>query len=315
MKIFYSLNEFLKSGISSKKFTLTIGIFDGVHKGHRRILNELVKESENKNISSLVITFYPHPANVVSLRKRAPLLISLKHRLELLTGIGVDNTIVIKFDKKMAGTRPVDFIKEAIAKINIETIIVGEGFFFGKDRAGSSDLFRKFSKIYGYKFKEIAPVKASGKKISSTRIRSLILDGKLNEAERLLVRPVAVLGTIIKGQKNGRLIGYPTANIDPHHEVIPPSGVYAVRIRFERKRYAGMLNIGLKPTFNKFGTKDAEPTVEVHIFDFTKSIYGKDLEIFFEKKIRDERKFSSISALKQQIMKDEAKTRRILKMG
>lgn len=315
MKTFYSLNEFLKSKVSSRRFALAIGVFDGVHKGHRRILSELAKEAGRKKIPSLLITFYPHPANVISLRSRAPLLVSLEHRLELLARMGVDNAIVIKFDRKLAKTSPIDFIKGVIGKLDIETIIVGKGFFFGKDRAGSSDLFRKFSKTFGYKFKEISPVKASGKVISSTRIRGLILSGKLKEAERLLSRPVVVLGTVIKGQKRGRLIGYPTANIDPHHEVIPPSGVYAVRVKFGGKKYTGILNIGIKPTLNRYDEKDAEPTVEVHIFDFTKSIYGKDLEIFFEKKIRDERRFSSFFALKKQIMKDEAHARRIFDVG
>ncbi|OGW53701.1 MAG: riboflavin biosynthesis protein RibF [Nitrospirae bacterium RBG_13_43_8] len=204
------------------------------------------------------------------------------------------------------------FVKKVLAKIRIDEIIVGKNFFFGRNKKGSLKDLKKYSGIYGYRVSVTENVKSYGRIISSTWIRSLILKGDLEKASRLLLRPVTVLGTVIEGRKRGRIIGYATANIDPHHEVIPPSGVYVVKIKLDNKLYKGILNIGIRPTFDENVSGNIEPTIEVHIFDFNKYIYGKDLEIIFLKKIRNEKKFRDLFHLRKQIEKDEKEAKLIL---
>ena len=187
---------------------------------------------------------------------------------------------------------------------------MGSNFFFGKKREGSLKVLKEFSKLYGYKVSTVGRFKTSGKIISSTLIRSLILEGKIKKASFLLSRPVTVLGTVVKGHRRGRDVGFPTANVDPHHEAIPPSGVYAVRVKIGNRLYKGILNRGLRPTFIK-GEK--EPTIEVHVFGFRKDIYGKDIEIIFVKKIREEKKFKDIDKLRKRIKEDIKRAKYILR--
>ena len=313
MKTFYSLNDFLNSRASLRKFTITIGIFDGVHYAHKKLISTLIKKAKAKHLSTLLITFDPHPASVLKKAKKAPLLISLKHRLRLLEEMGIDYVVVLRFDRKLASMSAKDFIKKKLAKICVSEIVVGKNFFFGRDKTGSLKELAKFSNAYNYKLDIINPVKSRQEVISSTLIRSLIQKGNLKKASKLLSRPVSVLGTVIKGHKRGRIIGFPTANIDPHHEVIPPSGVYAVKIKLKGKLYNGVLNIGKRPTFSKNNYDSSDLTIEVHLLNFDKSIYGKDLEIIFVKKIRDENRFKKIAELKAQIKKDESMARHILR--
>lgn len=304
MRTFYSLNDFLKSNTRFKKFLITLGVFDGVHRAHQKIINTVIKKAKKKRLSALAITFSPHPANILNKTARVPLLISLKHRLHLLNELGLDYVIVLRFSKKLSRMSARDFIKSILSKIHINEIIVGRNFFFGRYKKGNFKDLKKFSSSYGYRVNTVPALKSSGKLISSTWIRSLILKGDLKKAASLLSRPVGILGTVIKGHKRGRIIGFPTANINPHHEAIPPSGVYAVKIILHKRPYKGILNIGVKPTFKK-SPPDREPTIEVHIFNFNKSIYGKELEIIFVKKIRREKKFKDMFHLKKQIKQDE----------
>jgi len=312
MKVFYSLDDFLKSRFSSKRFVLTMGVFDGVHRAHQAIIKKAVKIARNRKISTIVITFNPHPADVLNAAKKVPLLISLKHRLHLLEEMDVDCVMVLRFNKKLSGMEASAFAKNLFSKIKVENIVIGESFFFGKEKKGSFGDLNRLSKVFKYRINVIKALKSDGKIISSTRIRKLISKGDIKKASRLLSRPVTVLGTVTKGHKRGRIIGFPTANIDPHHEVIPPSGVYAVKVKFKHKTYNGILNIGIRPTFRGKRLADKEPTIEVHIFNFKESIYGKDLEIEFVKKIRKERRFESVSELRSQIGKDERIARRLL---
>lgn len=313
MRIFYSLNDFLKSNASFKKFAVTIGVFDGVHRAHQKIAKALLKKARKRHLSTLFVTFNPHPANVLMPSKKVPLLISLEHRLRLLDEIGFDYAILLRFDKKFSRMSAADFVTKILGRIHINEIFIGSNFFFGKNKKDSLKSLKRFSRIYKYRINVIPALKSSGKIISSTRIRSLILKGNLKKASKLLSRPVTVLGTVIKGHKRGRIIGFPTANIDPHHEAIPPSGVYAVRIKFGNKSYKGILNIGVRPTFRKGISGEREPTIEVHIFDFNKFIYGKELAIIFAAKIREERKFKDSRRLREQIERDEIRAKRILR--
>ena len=312
MRTFYSLNDFLKSNAHLKRFFVTMGVFDGVHCAHQKIIKTMVKKAKGKRLSTILITFDPHPANILKRSAKVPLLISLKHRLRLLNELGLDYVIVLRFTKRLSHMNARDFIKNTLSKIHIDEIIVGRNFFFGRYKKGRFKDLKKFSAFYGYRVSTIDALKSSGRVISSTWIRNLILKGNLKKASSLLSRPVAVLGTVIKGHKRGRIIGYPTANINPHHEAIPPSGVYAVKIILYNRVYKGILNIGVKPTFKK-SPGDRESTIEVHIFNFNKYIYGKDLEITFVKRIRREKKFKDMFHLKKRIRQDEKLARRMLR--
>ncbi len=284
----------------------TIGVFDGVHRGHQKILKKLVKEAKKQKRKSLVITFHPHPRKVLNPSSRIPLLISLKHRLRLIEEEGVDLCSVIKFTKSLSRMKGHDFIKNILVqKLNIKTLVVGRNFSFGYKEKGNIRLLKRMGKKYNFRVFSVGPVKAKERFISSTRIRKEIEKGRLKNASSMLGRSVTIFGTVRKGRKVGKKLGFPTANIDPHHEVIPPSGVYAVDAEIHKKIYKGVLNIGRRPTL----TKDREPTIELHVLNFKKDIYGKDIEIIFKKKIRNEKRFPSVDTLRRQIQKDILRAR------
>ena len=313
MRTFYSLNNFLKSATSSNRFAVTIGVFDGVHRAHKKIIASLGRKAKEKHLSTLVITFHPHPANILNAEKKVPLLISLKHRLRLLQELGADYALVLNFDKRMARMSADDFVEKILDKIYIGEIVVGKNFFFGKGKKGTLGILKKYSKRNKFGISAVNDIKSGQKTISSTWIRKLIIKGRLYPASRLLSRPVTVLGTVVKGEKRGRIIGFKTANIDPHHEAIPPSGVYAVKILLDKRIFCGILNIGIRPTFKESAYEEAEPTIEVHIFNFDNYIYGKDLEITFVKRIRTERRFKDIRSLVRQIQNDVKRAKYILR--
>jgi len=219
--------------------------------------------------------------------------------------------VVIRFDRRFSNLSPERFVEDVLAdRLNAVRVVVGDNFVFGDEQRGSLATLKRLGKRYNFAVENIKPVKAGRRVISSSHIRHLIAMGDLSAAGRLLGRPVSVLGTVIHGDKRGRIIGYPTANINPHHESIPPSGVYAVKIKLQNKLFNGILNIGRCPTFKPY--KDVEPTIEVHIFDFKRAIYGRDLEILFVKEIRRERHFADKQDLIRQIRRDEKKARIIL---
>ena len=272
---------------------VTIGIFDGVHKGHQAILKKAVKEAKKSRLKSVVITFDPHPVKVLNPGAKIPFLISLEHRIKLIKGAGIDDCRILKFTKAFSKISPEEFIKKIlIDKLNLKVLVTGGNFLFGFKERGDKTLLKKLNRVYNFKFFSIPPLKIGGDFVSSTRIRKAIERGDLELASKLLGRPVTILGTVVKGKRIGRVIGFPTANIDPHHESIPPSGVYSVDVILGEKLYRGILNIS------------AQNIVEAHIFNFNKNIYGKDIEVIFKRKIRDEKKFNSLKALQRQIQLD-----------
>jgi len=298
MKIIYDIKKIGKFN----KPVVALGVFDGVHIGHRHILTQAVKKARAIKGTSVVITFYPHPQAQQS-------LYSLNHRLKLISELGVDVCVVIRFDYKFSKISAEDFVKEfLVKKLGAKFIYIGDNFRFGKSARGDSTFLHQLSKCYGYKVRDFPVIKIKRRPVSSTYIRRLITGGELVFAKKLLQRPVTVLGTVVKGISLARKLGFPTANIDPHHEILPPSGVYAVKILFANKTFRGVCNIGKKPTVTRDG-KDKH--VEVHIFGFNEDIYGKDLEIQFLRKIRDEVKFSSLNDLSKQIKKDIKQALRI----
>ena len=271
-----------------------MGVFDGVHRGHREILKAAVDRAREIVGTSVVLTFWPHPQKEES-------LYSLEHRLRLISELGVDVCIVVNFTSRFAKISALDFIKDILAdKISAVYVYVGKDFRFGNKARGDLALLERSGRTYGFQAKGFNIIKIRGLAISSTLIRRLIKNAKLKEAERLLARPVSILGTVIKGTELGRILGFPTANIDPHHEVIPASGIYAVRIILGRNKFNGICYIGKRPTINLH----RKVNVEAHIFNFHKNIYGKYLEIQFMKKIRSDKKFPSLALLAKQIKKD-----------
>ena len=298
MKIIHGINNI--KGI--KKAVVAIGVFDGVHRGHINILKSAVIQAHKIKGKSIVVTFCPHP-------QKEPSLYSLAHRLKLIAGQGIDVCVVVDFNRKFSSISAENFIKNILLKkLSAKYIFVGSNFRFGKYAKGNIQVLREFGREYGFKVRVFKVVRKNNLAVSSTIIRSLIRKGHLNKAQRLLTRPVSVLGTVIKGISLAQRMGVPTANINPHHEVTPGSGIYAVRVIFADKKYFGIFYIGRKPTLNM----GKERHIEVHIFGFKKNIYGKDLEIQFLKKIRNDKKFSSLQALACQIHKDIQKSTQYL---
>lgn len=292
-----------------KKAVVTVGIFDGVHIGHQFILKKVIHRAKRIKGRSVVVTFNPHPLKILSPHMSPALLTSLNHRLNLITRIGIDICLVLDFTKQFCYLSPQNFIKNILIKrIGMREIFVGNNFRFGYKGKGDIELLKGMADKFGFRVNHINVIKSGNRVISSTQIRQLIERGKIKEAACFLGRSVSILGTVVKGSTRGRWIGYPTANIDPHQEAIPPSGVYAVEVKLNRKKFFGILNIGTQPTFSHPAKKR---TVEVHIFNFKEDIYGRELEINFIKKLRSERKFSNKQQLATQIEKDCIKARRL----
>ncbi|PIP18766.1 MAG: hypothetical protein COT38_00790 [Candidatus Omnitrophica bacterium CG08_land_8_20_14_0_20_41_16] len=299
MKIIYGVNKIKKF----KKPVAAIGVFDGVHRGHKEILESAVRKAREIKGTSIAVTFWPHPQKEES-------VYSLEHRLRLIAELGIDVCVVINFSRHFARIKAQDFIKDILVdKICAEYIYVGRNFKFGKNTGGNLALLNNLGKIYGFKVRSLNIIKARGRPISSTLIRSLIRRGKIEEAQRLLCRPVSILGTVIKGTALGRILGFPTANIDPHQEVIPAAGIYAVRIILGHNKLKGACYIGTRPTI---GRENKRTNVEAHIFNFNKNIYGKYLEIQFVKRIRLDKKFANLTSLSKQIRKDVSTVKKIL---
>ena len=284
------LTRFTRSNNNS---AVTIGIFDGVHKGHQKILNKVLKEAWKNHLKSVVITFHPHPVKILKPGAKIPLLMSLDHRIRLINKMGVDKCLVVKFTRQFSKLGPEDFIKNIlIDKLNMKVLVTGDNFLFGFKEKGNAGLLKNLSKLYNFKSYSIPALKIDGDFVSSTRIRLTVEKGDLKLASKLLGRPVTIFGTVVKGKALGRKLGFPTANIDPHHESIPPSGVYGVDVNLGEKLYRGILNIS------------RHKVIEVHILDFNKKIYGESMEVIFRQKIREEKKFKSLEALRKQIQLD-----------
>lgn len=298
MRVFFGAKKI--KGLKSP--LVALGVFDGLHLGHLNILNGLVQKARRDKAKSLVLTFWPHPQGQES-------LYSLEHRLRLFGSLGIDVCLVMKFTKKFSQISAQSFIEDILVKkIGASYVFVGRNFRFGKHASSGINDLKRFARRYNFKLKIFEVIKIKGRPVSSTYIRNLIKKGNLATASKLLGRKVTVLGTVVRGSSLARRLGFPTANIDPHHEVIPPSGVYAVDVVYRNKKLKGICNIGIKPTFSfhkdlKFLSKRNQH-IELHIFNFRKNIYGEYLQIQFIKKIRPEKKFTHPLALAAQIKKD-----------
>jgi riboflavin kinase/FMN adenylyltransferase len=307
MQVFRTFEELAKH---SQKVCLAVGVFDGVHLGHQRVMGQACDDAREADGTAVVLTFDPHPMRVLQPDKAPLLLTSTEHKLALIDKLGVDACLLLTFDKPFSLTPPEQFINTVARQINqLQEICVGTRFRFGHNRAGDVRLMEALAPQYNFVAKEIKPVMLGEEMISSTAIRQHVLHGQLDRAAAMLGRPFSILGTVESGDRRGRELGFPTANLNPHDEVLPPDGVYAVRVIIGSEQFGGVVNIGVRPTF---ASAQSLRVLEVHILDFTRELYNQNVEILFLSKLRDEQKFASMEALKTQIAADICEARKVL---
>lgn len=297
MKIFHGT----ENANISRPTVLTLGVFDGLHLGHQRIMQTVVERAEKINAIPTAITFDPHPRAVLHPENAPPLLQTLDQRLAAFEVLGIEQAIIIKFTKDFAAQDAEKFLRETIhERLQAKEVYLGKGFEFGKNRGGNIELLRKISTELGFFADEVHEVRLRGKRISSSRLREALFAGKVNLARRMLGRPYGVEGLIEHGSARGHQIGFPTANLKPQNRVIPKLGVYVTATLIKDIWHRSITNIGVRPTFEN----DAEPSIESYIFDYEGNLYGDVLRVRFLHHIRDERKFNGIEELKAQITKD-----------
>lgn len=291
---------------------LTIGNFDGLHVGHRAIMGTVIARARALDGEAVVYTFEPHPRKVLQPGRAPGLLTTLEQKLEILDGLGVDVVVVEPFDGEFASIAPERFIRQHVhSRIRPVEVYVGYDFHFGKDREGSMKLLTEIGPHLGFSVTIIPEVTLEGRDVNSTRIRALLADGEVEVAQRLLDRPYTVRGRVVEGDKRGRTIGFPTANLAPENEVLPSAGVYAGRVRIldESAWRDAVVNVGRRPTF-----KPDDPVLaEAHLLDFEGDLYGRRIDLAFVQRLRDERRFADVDALRAQIGRDAEEARRRLR--
>ena len=298
---------------------MAAGFFDGVHLGHRKVVDQTVAAAAARGGQAWVLTFDTHPMRVLQPDTAPALLTSIQHKLSFLAALGPHGCLVIPFSRALADRPPADFVGELRATIpSFAEIVVGRNWRFGQGGRGNAALLSRLGRQLGFAARVVRPVIRGGHPVSSTRIRTAVAEGNLDEAGRLLGRSFSVLGSVVPGHGRGRILGFPTANLDPHNELLPPHGVYAVLARLwhegkgarHARIFEGVLNLGVRPTFESADTNDS--TAELHLFDYDGQLYGRDLEILFVKRLRGERRFNSEQALCRRIKKDIQCAREIL---
>jgi riboflavin kinase/FMN adenylyltransferase len=291
----------------------TLGIFDGVHRGHMALLECLVSRAREDKGESVVITFSPHPRMVLDQNNsNLSFLTTMEEKKVLLEKANIDHLIVIEFNDQFSKIPACDFIKDIlIEKIGTKHLIIGYDHHFGRRGEGDFNTIKRCSEEFGFRVEQVQGYQTEEGAISSSLIREALLKGRIDEANRWLGYSYSVMGTIIEGRKIGRTIGFPTANIKPdsQYKLIPKNGVYAVEVQFEDKVFKGMLNIGSNPTVNK---DKKLRSIEVYILDFDNDIYGKKISIIFRKRLRDEKRYDNLKQLTEQMKKDLLETKRLL---
>lgn len=280
---------------------LTLGVFDGLHLGHQRIMETVVERAKAVRAVPTAITFDPHPRAVLHPESAPPLLQTLDQRLANFEVLGIEQAIVIRFDRNFADQPAEKFMAEIIRdRMHAREVYLGKGFAFGKDRGGNIELLRRMSRELGFYADEVDEVRLRGRRISSSRIREHLAAGRVNLARRMLGRPYGVEGVVVRGDRRGHEIGFPTANLMPHNRVIPGFGVYASATLIEGSWRRSVTNIGVRPTFEN----QAVPSIESYIFDFDRELYGDVVRVRFLYRIRPERKFAGVEELRTQIEMD-----------
>ena len=308
MKTITDLNEIREP---FKSAVITIGNFDGVHLGHQALFHEVIEKADAIGGTSVAMTFEPHPMRILKHNNHPPLITLYEQKAELIERTGIDVIVCVPFTKEFASLTAREFIEDLLfRKIGMKAIVVGEDYSFGKNREGTLDLLKTFAGEMNFEVIVADWIKMSRKlpdRISSTRVRELVMAGQMQDAHKMLGRHYQIRGIVVTGRdRGGKLLGIPTANINLHDELCPKTGIYAVTVERENKQLKGVANIGYSPTFD-----DHEFTVEVHILDFDQDIYGEKIRVNFIQRIRDEKKFAGIDELIEQIHRDIAAAREI----
>ena len=297
MQIYYNLEDF---PVLKRDSVTTFGVFDGLHLGHQAVIHQVVKDATVRDLSSTVLAFYPHPMAFLAPERCPPILTPRHKRLELLEAQSVDIAIFVRFDAYLAEMSPRVFVEDVlIGKLRTRQVIVGYECQFGKNRAGNTEVLQSLGTQYNFDVTIMPPTLVEGMPVHSTRVRDAVVQGKLKLVAELLGRPHSIIGKIVQGDGRGRQIGYPTANIHAENQIHPPNGVYAIQAKLKDRLYGGILNMGMRPTVG--GEKFQ---IEAHLFNFNENVYDREIEVFFIKNIRDERKFPDVESLVKQINQD-----------
>lgn len=304
MKIFHSINDFQTiSGTSVKKTILTLGTFDGVHFGHRKILEKVTQNTENGKYESLVLTFFPHPRMVLQEDSNIKLLNTIDEKIALLDQIGIQNLIIHPFDENFSRLTAEEFVKNILVdKFHIHKIIIGHDHRFGRNRTANIDDLKKFGEQYNFEVEEISAQEIKEVSVSSTKIRHALHEGNMALANEYLGYAYPLTGIVVKGRQLGRTIGFPTANLklEENFKLIPKNGAYIVQSTINSKTVFGMMNIGFNPT-----VEGKNQSIEINYFDFNEDLYGQKITVSILKRIRDEEKFESVAHLKTQLAQDK----------
>ena len=285
---------------------LALGNFDGLHRGHRKILERLRRVAGERGATSVVMTFDPHPPRVVRPDKAPPLIMTTAQKLEALEEAGVQGAAIVRFTHELSQWDPETFVRTVLVEwLRVSEVWVGANFLFGHDRSGNFSLLRSLGARYGFKAEKIDPVRYKDFVVSSTRVRRLVSEARVDEASALLGHPYFIDGMVVGGDRRGRTIGFPTANLCTDNELVPPHGVYATTAIIDGIVRPSITNVGTRPTVDTSG----KTTIETHIFDFDRDLYGTRMRLAFVQRLRDERAFESIDALKSQIASDCARAR------
>jgi riboflavin kinase/FMN adenylyltransferase len=304
LKIFHSINDFhVSTNGSIKKTILTLGTFDGVHFGHKKILEKLTQNTENGKYESLVLTFFPHPRMVLQEDSDIKLLNTIDEKIDLLNKIGIQNLVIHPFDEEFSRLTAEEFVKNILVdQFHIHKIIIGHDHRFGRNRTANIEDLKTFGKQYNFEVEEISAQEIKEVSVSSTKIRQALSEGTISLANEYLGYNYSLTGIVAKGKQLGRTIGFPTANIqlEENFKLIPKNGVYIVKSIINDKTVLGMMNIGNNPT-----VEGKTQTIEINFFDFNEDLYGQKITISLLERIRSEQKFDSVSLLKEQLEKDK----------
>jgi riboflavin kinase/FMN adenylyltransferase len=280
---------------------VAVGNFDGVHRGHQKILERVCRRAGERGGTPLVLTFDPHPPRVVRPDKAPPLLMTPSQKYDALARSGIHGVAVVRFTIELSQWDPEHFVRAVLLEwLHVAEVWVGANFLFGRDRTGNFSLLRALGSQYGFRAEKIDPVRYKEFVVSSTRVRRLVSEGRVDEAGALLGHHYVIEGTVVRGDGRGRSIGFPTANLETENELLPPNGVYATLVVLDGRIHAAVTNIGLRPTFGEH----LRPTVETHVFGVEGDLYGRRLQLAFALRLRDERAFPDVEALRAQIEHD-----------
>ena len=287
---------------------LALGNFDGLHRGHLKIIERVRRGAAEHGGTPMAMTFDPHPPRVVRPDKAPPLLMTTPQKLEALDRAGIRCVAVVRFTHEMSQWDPEAFVRTVLVDwLRVAEVWVGANFLFGHERSGNFSLLRTLGQRYGFRADKIDPVRYKEFVVSSTRIRRLVTEGRIDEAAALLGHQYVLDGTVIQGRQRGRTIGFPTANLRTTNELIPPHGVYATTLTIDGIVHASITNIGVRPTFGE----NTETTVETHVLGYDGDLYGREVRLGFVQRLRDERKFDDLDALKAQIEADVRRAERL----